>query len=54
MELISKIITTTKCERLGDKQLHAHAKASTYKRERLRDNKRIHALTEQNPNPHRK
>ena len=39
MELISKIITTTKCERLGDKQSHAHAKASTFKRERLRDNK---------------
>ena len=40
MELISKIIITTKCERLGDKQLHAHAKASTFKRERLRDNEK--------------
>ena len=36
MELISKTISTTKYERLGDKN-HAHDKASTYKRERLRD-----------------
>ena len=40
MELISKIIITTKYERLGDKQLHAHAKASTFKRERLRENEK--------------
>ena len=39
MEPTSKIIITTNCERLGDKQSHAHAKASTVKRERLRDNK---------------
>ena len=39
MELISKIIITTKYERLGDKQSRAHAKASTFKRERLGDNK---------------
>ena len=39
MELISKIITTTKCERLGDKQSRVRAKSSTFKRERLGDNK---------------
>ena len=40
MELISKIIITTKCERLGDKQSRARAKSSTFKRERLRENEK--------------
>ena len=51
MELISKIITTTKCERLGDKQLHAHAKASTFKRERLRDNEKNTCVNWATPEP---
>ena len=39
MELMSQIILTTNCERLGDKQSRARAKSSTLKRERLGDNK---------------
>ena len=39
MELTSKIIFTTNCERLGDKQSRARARLSTLKRERLGDNK---------------